>query len=65
MPGMSGIEFAQTLRERKFKQPIIGLSSIGDQVQGKDWFTDFSTKPITKSTLFNLILSHKIQRFHA
>nr|QBK87243.1 MAG: uncharacterized protein LCMAC201_01450 [Marseillevirus LCMAC201] len=56
MPNMSGIELTQTMRERGYKQPVIGLSSIGINVPGHEWFDHFTTKPISKSRLFNLVL---------
>jgi signal transduction histidine kinase/DNA-binding response OmpR family regulator len=56
MPNMSGLELAQALRERGYKNPIIGLSSIGSDIIGKDWFDYFQVKPISKSVLFNILL---------
>lgn len=56
MPNMSGIELTQTLRQNGHQQPIIGLSSIGSDLQGRDWFDYFNTKPISKLELFNLVL---------
>ena len=56
MPGMNGIDLAQALRERGYSQPLIGLSSIGESIQGREWFDEFETKPISKSHLFNIML---------
>jgi len=56
MPNMSGLELVQIMREKGLKQPTIGLSSIGNDIQGKEWFDYFTIKPITKSSLFNLLL---------
>ena len=56
MPNMSGIELTQTMRERGYRQPVIGLSSIGMDVNGQEWFDHFTTKPISKSRLFNMVL---------
>ncbi|KKL73930.1 hypothetical protein LCGC14_2069960 [marine sediment metagenome] len=56
MPNMSGLELTQAMRERGYKQPVIGLSSIGIDVHGQEWFDHFTTKPISKSRLFNLVL---------
>lgn len=56
MPNMSGIELTQTLRQNGYHQPIVGLSSIGLELQGKEWFDFFSTKPISNLELFNLVL---------
>lgn len=56
MPNMSGLELAQSMRERGYIQPIIGLSSIGIDINGQEWFDHFTTKPISKSNLFELVL---------
>lgn len=56
MPNMSGVELTQAMRERGYRQPVIGLSSIGVDISGKEWFDHFTTKPVSKSQLFNLIL---------
>lgn len=55
-PGMSGLELTQAMRERGFRQPVIGLSSVGVDINGQEWFDHFTTKPVSKSQLFNLIL---------
>ena len=62
MPHMSGLELTQAMRERGYKQPIIGLSSIGADVGGQEWFDHFVTQPVSKSTLFNLVLRCLISR---
>lgn len=62
MPNMSGLELVQALRERGFKQPVIGLSSIGSDLHGQDWFDYFTTKPASKSKLFNLVLRCFIEK---
>lgn len=56
MPNMSGIDLLQAMRERKYKQPTIGLSSVGSDINGKEWFDHFTTKPISKAHLFNVVL---------
>lgn len=56
MPMMSGIELTQTMRERGFRQPVIGLSSVGMDISGQEWFDYFVDKPVSKSDLLNLIL---------
>jgi CheY-like chemotaxis protein len=55
MPSMGGVELAQNIRELGIKKPLIGLSSIGRDIQGKDWFDDFGTKPFSKSKLLDMI----------
>jgi len=56
MPNMSGLELVQTIREYGITQPVIGLSSIGIDINSKEWFDYFEMKPISKSKLFNIIL---------
>ena len=56
MPNMSGLELIQAMRERGYKQPVVGLSSIGVDIHGQEWFDHFATKPVSKSRLFNLVL---------
>lgn len=55
MPGMNGIELVQKLREKNFKQPMIGLSSLGSR-SGDTWFDYFFIKPISKSDLYNILI---------
>lgn len=56
MPYMSGIEMAQKIRENDTEVRMIGLSSAGHDVQGKDWFDRYQTKPIDEYLLLtNLI----------
>lgn len=45
MPHMSGIELAQRLREKYPHIPLIGISSVGDVPQGKEWFDVYLNKP--------------------
>jgi len=56
MPVMGGVQLAQNIRELGITKPIIGLSSIGHDIQGKDWFDLFTTKPVSKSILFNMVV---------
>jgi signal transduction histidine kinase/DNA-binding response OmpR family regulator len=56
MVDINGIELAQSLREKGYKNPIIAISNIDTNTIGKDWFDYFHVKPITKSILFNILL---------
>ncbi len=56
MPHMSGIDLAQNIRQLGLKVPLIGLSSIGHDLKGKEIFDTFSTKPIIKNKLFQMLL---------
>lgn len=55
MPGMSGIELAQKIREKGYTQPMIGLSSLGSH-SGENWFDYFFVKPVSKSDLYNVVV---------
>jgi signal transduction histidine kinase/DNA-binding response OmpR family regulator len=55
MPGMNGIKLVQTLREDGFKQPLIGMSSIGDDIAGKELFDYFIQKPMVDATLIRIM----------
>lgn len=56
MPHMSGIDLAQNIKQLGLKTPLIGLSSIGHDLKGKEIFDDFSIKPIVKNRLFQMLL---------
>jgi len=55
MPHMSGIDLMYTIKEKGFLQPLIGLSSVGDTINGKELFDSFCIKPVSKAKLFELI----------
>lgn len=56
MPHMNGLEFLQKMRENGMEQPVICLSSIGENVPGKDQFDKYIIKPVEKGQLFYNIL---------
>jgi len=56
MPHMSGVDLMQTLKEKGFQQPLIGLSSVGDAINGKELFDSFCIKPVSKSKLFEMVM---------
>lgn len=60
LEGMNGIVLAQALKEKGYDQPIIGLTNEKNSVQGKEWFDDLQTKPLSKSELYNLLLKYTL-----
>ncbi len=61
MPYMSGIELAQRLRELYPHLPLIGISSIGYDKQGEEWFDVYLTKPYNQSKILKSIVRCLIQ----
>lgn len=56
MPGMSGIELAQTLRsEYNVSFPLVGLSS-SDSKNGSEQFDYYTFKPVDQMQLFSILL---------
>ena len=60
MPGIDGIELAQTIRTRNPMLPIILLSSIGNEQkkQFEHLFSQILTKPVKQKVLSKAIVSH-------
>ncbi len=57
MPYMSGIELAQRLRENNSSLPLIGISSIGQEVQGSEWFDVYLIKPYNHAKILKSIIT--------
>jgi len=57
MPSMSGIKLVQAIRERDHSQPVIGMSSVGVNIPGKEWFDYFMEKPVNERVLCNTIIN--------
>lgn len=57
MPYMSGIELAQRLRELYPSLPLIGISSIGNDAQGEEWFDSYMSKPYNQSKILKAIIN--------
>lgn len=57
MPHMSGIELAQRLREKYPNIPLIGISSVGEIPQGKDWFDVYLHKPYNPPKILKSIIN--------
>jgi len=61
MPQMSGLEMAQKVREYDPDIKMVGISSVGHDVQGKEWFDHYQLKPIDEYELFyNIVNSYKV-----
>lgn len=60
---ISGLELVQTIRDIGYNKPIIGVTSLtkSQNSQYKEWFDNFITKPISRSTLFNILLKYFIE----
>jgi signal transduction histidine kinase/DNA-binding response OmpR family regulator len=54
MPRMSGVEMAQELKGKKYKVPLVGLSSM-ELVTGEEYFDVYMYKPIQQSQLFSAL----------
>lgn len=58
MPGMNGIKLAQSIRENGFTQPLIGVSSVGEDVAGRELFDYFIQKPIVELNFVKAVVKH-------
>lgn len=56
MPYMSGIELAQNIRELYPDIPLIGISSVGEETQGKEWFDVYLSKPYNQNAILKSIV---------
>ncbi len=62
MPGMNGLELAQTLRDRDISAPIIMLSADAKEYQSKGnaapAYNDYLVKPVTNQNLLDKLAHH-------
>lgn len=62
MPKMSGIELATKMKDvHKVPYPVIGLSSVGTNINKIGIFDDIAEKPILKEKLYKMIVKNLYQ----
>lgn len=58
MPNISGTELSKRIKELIPSMYVLGLSSIGDEFEGRELLDKYMSKPINETSLFKSVASH-------